>query len=208
MNPTSKSATLLILIALLTACVPARKYEELQSRYKSTQESETAALAKAQTAEAAMKEQSASVEDLTKRKANLERDTTIQGTSLRNMTVQYDKINKLNTELLEKYNALLAGESSENRKLLTDLEATRLRLQRQEDSLSALARSLGDREAKLADLQKELAAKDAAMKSLKDRVSAALAGFEGKGLTVTQKDGKIYVNLDNKLLFKSGSTVV
>ena len=70
MNPTSKSATLLILIALLTACVPARKYEELQSRYKSTQESETAALAKAQTAEAAMKEQSASVEDLTKRKAN------------------------------------------------------------------------------------------------------------------------------------------
>jgi chemotaxis protein MotB len=166
------------------------------------------ALAKAQAAEAAMKEQTASMEDVVKRKANLERDTTIQGTSLRNMTTQYDKINKLNTELLEKYNSLLAGDRSENRKLLTDLEATRLRLQRQEDSLNTLSRSLGDREAKLADLQKELATKDAAMKSLKDRVTAALSGFEGKGLTVTQKDGKIYVNLDNKLLFKSGSTVV
>ena len=208
MNPLPKPSALVILIALFTACVPARKYEELQTRYKSTQESEAAALAKAQGAEAAMKEQTASMEDVVKRKANLERDTTIQGTSLRNMTTQYDKINKLNTELLEKYNSLLAGDRSENRKLLTDLETTRLRLQRQEDSLNTLSRSLGDREAKLADLQKELATKDAAMKSLKDRVTAALSGFEGKGLTVTQKDGKIYVNLDNKLLFKSGSTTV
>lgn len=203
-----KPAAVIILIGLFTSCVPARKYEELQTRYKSTQESEAAALAKAQQAEAAMKEQTAATEDIMKRKANLERDTTIQGTSLRNMTTQYDKINKLNTELLEKYNSLLAGDRSENRKLLTDLEATRLRLQRQEDSLNTLSRSLGDREARLADLQKELTAKDAAMRSLKERVSAALSGFEGKGLTVTQKDGKIYVNLDNKLLFKSGSTTV
>ena len=208
MRPFPKPTLPLILIVLFTACVPSRKYEELQTRYKSTQESEAAALAKAQQAEAAMKEQTSGMEDVVKRKTNLERDTTIQGTSLRNMTSQYDKINKLNTELLEKYNSLLAGESSENRKLLTDLEVTRLRLQRQEDSLTTLARSLGDRESRLADLQKELATKDAAMKSLKDRVTAALSGFEGKGLTVTQKDGKIYVNLDNKLLFKSGSTTV
>ena len=124
------------------------------------------------------------------------------------MTVQYDKINQLNAELLEKYSALMAGDRSENRKLLVDLEATRLRLQSQEDSLARLGLSLSDREARLAELQKELAEKDAAMKSLKDRVTSALSGFEGKGLTVTQKNGKIYVNLDNKLLFKSGSTVV
>ncbi|MBL0045874.1 MAG: OmpA family protein [Flavobacteriales bacterium] len=208
MNPTRIPSATVVLIALFAACVPARKYEELQSRYKSTQETEGAALAKAQQAEASMKEQQASMEDMQKRKANLERDTTIQGTSLRNMTGQYDKINKLNGELLDKYNLLMAGDRSENRKLLTDLETTRLRLQRQEDSLSVLSRSLGDREAKLSDLQKELSAKDAAMKGLKDRVSAALTGFEGKGLTVTQKGGKIYVNLENKLLFATGSTAV
>ncbi|MBK9761447.1 MAG: OmpA family protein [Flavobacteriales bacterium] len=208
MNPTRIPSATVVLIALFAACVPARKYEELQSRYKSTQETEGAAMAKAQQAEASMKEQQASMEDVQKRKVNLERDTTIQGTSLRNMTGQYDKINKLNAELLDKYNLLMAGDRSENRKLLTDLETTRLRLQRQEDSLSVLSRSLGDREAKLSDLQKELSAKDAAMKGLKDRVSAALTGFEGKGLTVTQKGGKIYVNLENKLLFATGSTAV
>lgn len=203
-----KSAPAIILISLFTACVPARQYEELQSRYKTMQESEAAALAKAQQAEATMNERTAEMDDLIKRKTNLERDTTIQGTSLRNMTVQYDKINQLNSELLAKYDAILSGDRSENRKLLTDLEATRLDLQRQEDSLAALSSSLREREARLSELQHELAQKDKAMKSLKERVSAALSGFEGKGLTVSQVNGKIHVNLNNKLLFKSGSTVV
>ncbi|MFT3884597.1 MAG: OmpA family protein [Flavobacteriales bacterium] len=208
MNRSRALSIPLITIALFTACVPARKYEELNDRYKSKQESEAAALAKAQAAEAAQKEQQTILEDLRSRKEKLERDTLTLGTSLRKMTDQYDKINALNNELLEKYNALMAGDRNENRKLLTDLEATRLRLQTQQDSLNALGRSLADREAKLAQLQADLAKKDQAMKDLKDRVSKALTGFEGKGLTVTQKNGQIYVSLENKLLFPSGSTVV
>lgn len=205
---TLRIAPMMALLLLTAACVPNRKYEELQARYRSTQDSENAAVAKAQQAEAAMLEQKAKMDDLAMRNNNLERDTTILGTSLRNMTEQYDKINELNEQLLEKYNTLMAGDRSENRKLLTDLEATRLKLQGREDSLGALSRSLKERETKLADLQRELDTKDAAMRSLKERVSAALTGFEGRGLTVTQKGGKIYVNLENKLLFATGSTVV
>lgn len=203
-----KGGAAIILISLFIACVPARKYEELQTRYNTMEASEAAALAKAQQAETALNERAATLDDLQKRKENLERDTTILGTSLRNMTVQYDKINRLNTELLDKYDKLLAGDRSENRKLLTDLETTRLDLQRQQDSLAVLSTSLREREARLADLQQELAQKDKAMKALKDRVTAALSGFEGKGLTVSQVNGKIHVNMNNKLLFKSGSTVV
>lgn len=39
-------------------------------------------------------------------------------------------------------------------------------------------------------------------------MSAALSGFEGKGLTVEQRNGRIYVSMDNKLLFPSGSAAV
>ena len=206
----SRNILQLSLLTLLTlgACVPSRKYEELDTRYKAMQESERAALAKAQQAEAAMKDQQVHLDDLVRRRDMLERDTLTLGTSLRHMTTQYDKINALNNELLDKYNTLLAGGNSENRKLLTDLEANRLKLQNKEDSLGTLATSLKDREAKLATLQAELEKKDAAMRALKDRVSQALTGFEGKGLTVTQKDGQIYVSLENKLLFPSGSTAV
>ena len=207
-HPRNLVLPLLAAVAILSACVPARKYEELNSRFKAMQENESSALAKAQQAEAALKDQQVTLDDLRRRQDMLERDTLTLGTSLRRMTHQYDKINSLNNELLEKYNALLSGGNIENRKLLTDLEANRLKLQNKEDSLNVLSSSLQDREAKLATLQAELDKKDQAMKALKDRVSQALTGFEGKGLTVTQRDGQIYVSLENKLLFPSGSTTV
>ncbi|MBP7407305.1 MAG: OmpA family protein [Flavobacteriales bacterium] len=205
----------LLLTVLLVACVPARKYEEANTRATTMQAEVDAANTKARDAQAALDELRAGTEETQKRLTRLQQDTTILGTSLRQMTGQYDKINSLNNELLEKYNKLLAGDRSENRKLLTDLEALRLELMNKEDSVNALGRrvsekqaALAEREAKLAELQAELAAKDAAMKALKDRVSAALTGFEGKGLTVEQRNGRIYVSMENKLLFPSGSAIV
>jgi chemotaxis protein MotB len=53
-----------------------------------------------------------------------------------------------------------------------------------------------------------MAAKDANMRKLKETLSSALNGFEGKGLTVQQKNGKVYVSMENKLLFSSGSWAV
>ena len=204
-----------LLAMLFTACVPARKYQEAEARAKAMQAEVDAATTKARDAQTALDELSARTGELEKRTTELQRDTTVMGTSLRNMTRQYDKINRLNDELLEKYNKLMAGDRSENRKLLTDLEAMRLDLMNKEDSLNALGGRIGekqaalaDREAKLAALQAEIAEKDAAMKALKDRVSAALTGFEGKGLTVEQRNGRIYVSMENKLLFPSGSAVV
>ncbi len=46
------------------------------------------------------------------------------------------------------------------------------------------------------------------MKKLKETLSKALNSFEGKGLTVEQKNGKVYVSMENKLLFNSGSWAV
>ncbi len=193
---------------LWTACVPARQYEEMDARYQAMQAEAQAADARAREAVTRADELGSQLEELQRRDRRLEQDTATLGTSLRRMQKQYDKINQLNEELLEKYNQLLAGDRSENRKLLTDLEATRLRLLNKEDSLDALATDLADREAKLAELRAELEKKDEAMRSLKDRISAALTGFEGKGITVEQRQGRIHVSMENKLLFPSGSTVV
>lgn len=208
------SFTLLVSAAFI-ACVPARKYEESETRVRTMQGEVDAANARARDAAAALEEIKARDAENTKRVEELRRDTTVLGTSLRQMTVQYDKINELNNELLDKYNKLLAGDRSENRKLLTDLESLRLDLMNKEDSVNALARrvnekesALAEREAALTELRAELASKDAAMRALKDRVSTALTGFEGKGLTVEQRNGRIYVSMDNKLLFPSGSYAV
>ncbi len=212
------STTLMAVLAIATlfsACVPARKYEEANTRNKAMQAEVDAANTRARDAQAELDNMKSSHDLLSKRVKELERDTTVLGGSLRQMTLQYDKINSLNDELLKKNNMLLAGQGSENRKLLTDLEALRLELMNKEDSVMALAKRVGekeallqDREAKLAELQADLVAKDAAMRDLRQRVSQALTGFEGRGLTVEHRNGRIYVSMDNKLLFPSGSAVV
>ena len=43
------------------------------------------------------------------------------------------------------------------------------------------------------------------VQDLKNKVSEALLGFENNGLTVTNKNGKVYVSLEEKLLFKTAS---
>jgi chemotaxis protein MotB len=209
------TTTASLIMLLFCACVPARKYEEEKARSRAMQAESEAAVAKARDADAALAEMRSGYDEQKRRLVRLEQDTAVMGTSLRTMTVQYDKINNLNNELLEKYNKLLAGSSTENRKLLSDLEALRLDLMNREDSVQAMGKRVSDkqaalaaRETELAALQAELAAKDAAMKALKDRVSSALTGFEGKGLTVVQKDGRVYVSMENKLLFPSGSYAV
>ena len=57
----------------------------------------------------------------------------------------------------------------------------------------------------MAELEKILDGQKKIVQDLKNKVSEALLGFENNGLTVTMKNGKVYVSLDEKLLFKSGS---
>ena len=61
---------------------------------------------------------------------------------------------------------------------------------------------------KVNELEEIIASKDAIVKALKDKVAKALLGFRDKGLSVIEKDGKVYVSMDAKLLFASGSTKV
>ena len=54
------------------------------------------------------------------------------------------------------------------------------------------------------ELEAVLARKDSAVLALKAKVQDALLGFENNGLTIEQKNGKVYVSLDESLLFASG----
>jgi len=149
-------------------------------------------------------------------------DTTVIGTSLRKMKLQYDKINKLNDELLRKQKQRNLNNAAETRKLLAELQAAQEDLQMREDKLKEaelslnakkenidkLTSELENKNKKLIELQNILNKKDSAVAALKNKVTDALVGFEGKGLKVHEKNGKIYVSLEEKLLFKSGKWTV
>ena len=54
------------------------------------------------------------------------------------------------------------------------------------------------------ELEKMINEQMTSLNHLKESLSDALLNFEGKGLTVKQRNGKVYISMENKLLFKSG----
>jgi len=173
---------------------------------------------------------------LKKRISGLSLDSNVMGTSLRTMNNNYNQLNKTYEELLKNYKEMLSGSNTETQNALKKLQATQDSLLAKEDALKKLASELFAKKAnldklsselessktnlesskaelklkeeKLAELQSILAKKDSTVKALKNKVTDALIGYEGKGLTITQKNGKIYVSLEESLLFASGSFTV
>jgi chemotaxis protein MotB len=151
------------------------------------------------------------MEELDKQIAQLAADTTALGEQKRltqkqlaELTMEYDKINayyknlmtssgKMNRDLIEQRDQLFA--------IQDNLDKTR----KLNDSLSV---SLMERERKVKELEGILARKDKAVQDLKKKINDALLGFKESDLTVTVKNGKVYVSLAEQLLFKSGSVVV
>ncbi|MFD1062890.1 OmpA family protein [Winogradskyella litorisediminis] len=110
--------------------------------------------------------------------------------------------------LEENSSTAIAANSKKNRELLAQLEAKEQALAAENDRLNKLQKELESRSKRVAELENVIATKDAAMTKLKDAISKALTNFEGKGLTVEQRDGKVYISMENKLLFNSGSWAV
>ena len=211
-----------IIIPTFTACVPARKFEELESKADKCAEENKNLKARVQTLETENNELTAELDDIRTRITRLNGDTAVLGASLRQMKGQYDKINSLNDELLKKMELLRVGSEEANRKLSAELGNLQTELIRKEDelkrlegelnakksSLDNLSAELQKREARVQELESLIAEKDAKAKALQEKVKAALLAFEGKGLEIEQKNGKIYVKMEAKLLFASGSTKV
>lgn len=206
----------------MLSCVPQRKLVEEQEKREKC-ESELTALKKSnQECETNFNEASKTLEDNIKQIAQLKSDTSISGVSYRNLIASHTKLNEINGQLLERYNRLLKGNIADTKKLSGELQLTQDRLLKKEDELKLLEAALNKeqsnlnklnielkkREARVTELEAVLKKKDEAVNALKKKLSDALFGFEGKGLTITQKNGKVYVSMDENLLFASGSITV
>ena len=64
---------------------------------------------------------------------------------------------------------------------------------------------MDERAKRVEELEAILSRKDSSVNALKAKVQNALLGFENEGLSIEQKNGKVYVSLDESLLFASGS---
>jgi chemotaxis protein MotB len=212
-----------VLVSLaLGACVPARLLDENKQKLQTCETESAEAKKGRQEAEAKFAELKEKYDKDLKALDGLKRDTAIISSNYRHLTQKYDKLDVLNNQLMDRLNKLLAGSEKDNAKLSGDLQMTQEQLLKKQDELKLLeaklllqkkelddlAAQLKAREARVNELEAILKQKDQAAADLKKKLQDALFNFENKGLTITQKNGKIYVSMDESLLFASGKTAV
>ena len=127
---------------------------------------------------------------------------------LKNTESRYESLKNSYDALEANSSTEIAENSKRNRELLAQLEEKENKLRDEQARLEKLQKDLASRSKRIDELEGLIAAKDAKMNALKTAVSNALTNFEGKGLTVEQRNGKVYVSMENKLLFSSGSWAV
>lgn len=110
----------------------------------------------------------------------------------------YTNLNATNDKLVEQYN-LLAKNKDELE------QSNKSELQKLNTELQAKLNALESSNKMVSELQAAMQKQKQAQKELLNKITNALAGFNSNELTAElRKDGKVYVSLSEKLLFKSG----
>ena len=182
-----KITALIVILLSLNSCVSNRVFNDLESRYAQLKDN--------------FNRQTKSIENL---------NTEIKDLTKKFITLE-ETLEKTEDSLNQKQQKLEQLESSID--LLKQNSETELqeRIAENEELMEKIAErenELADRMARVDELEGLITRQQEAMRNLKEKLSDALLNFEDKGLTVEARDGKVYVSMENKLLFRSGSWTV
>jgi len=130
---------------------------------------------------------------------------------VRNTSHKLASLEKEHDQLNSNYKNLLTNSGRLNRDMAQQQEqllSIQENLERTRSLNDSLSNSLAEREKKVKELEQVLANKDKAVQDLKNKISDALLNFKENDISVTVKNGKVYVSLAEQLLFGSGSIQV
>ncbi|WP_452225685.1 OmpA family protein [Lacinutrix chionoecetis] len=204
----SKATLLVIVLIAITSCVSPKVYKDLEDKYatlkkenRNLQDENSTLLNEKNKAENQLAKLQQNYNEAVAKRDKLQNDYNAAKLNLDNLKASYDALDANSS-------SAIAANSKKNRELLAQLEAKEQALATENLRLETLKKELEARSNRVAELESVIAAKEAEMTTLKDAITRALTDFEGKGLTIEQRNGKVYVSMENKLLFNSGSWAV
>ena len=212
--------------AALASCVSLSEHENLQAKYDQTAKQYNLKLQELDDCN----ERNAT---LSRRNEDLENDHTQLAIAKTRCDATVDSLNRRIEQMqhhydttFENYTQEMAGKNRDlNRaqNLLIartkELNAKEQELQQQQQLLAQQQETFNLQRSELLAKQKELEREEAAtrarleakereLEAVRNAVTQALVGFTDKGLNVEVKDGKVYVSMENKLMFPSASWTV
>jgi chemotaxis protein MotB len=217
-----KIPLLVFIISFAVSCVPVSKFNELKKKSDACTEENIKYKADNEKLQVLNTELKSQFDLLNNEREKFVQDSVNQYRHLKELQLDYNKLGQQYHDLKLAQENLSKGNERETAKLLSQLQATQEDLQKREDELRKIETALDEKRRNLDILTYELEKKDKRVKemeqilnrkdsvvnALKNKVTNALVGFENKGLSIKIVNGKVYVSLEEKLLFQSGSTVV
>jgi chemotaxis protein MotB len=192
----------------LNACVSKKVYQELETKFNNLRTSNADLLQQNDSLLSSKKLLEHKLEELNSAHSQLNKAKEALQLEMEALEAKYANLDESYKVLASKSTKDLAEQSQKNQELRNQLNEKEQQLEAESLRLQNLQNELNIRSAKIDELENLIQAKELQMQQLKNAISSALKNFEGKGLTVVQKNGKIYVSMENKLLFGSGSWAV
>ena len=214
----SRILLIIFSLSILSSCITPKVYNELLDKHeiakKNLSKNEKLILNLRETLDANER----SINSLTSSIDKLRQDSTKLNNDLLACQNKYDDLSTTYDLLTSKSSRYMAEKAKETKELLEQLEKTQSELFFKEDQLKKNTAVLEEKERKLLDSQNELELrslrvaelediinrKDSMVTALKKKISKALIGLEGDGLTIEKRNGKVYISLEEDLLFASG----
>ena len=188
-------------VLVFSSCVTKQKYMELEAKYKACSDDLNYNTSEKLTYEAKSQQLAQEVAQLSDRVRQLKEDTISLSRKLAQSERNLVKLKVDYSDLMKSFTNLNKNNNKEMANLMVRIDSI-------SSELDARERELAEKEKRLEELQNILENKDLEVQNLKDKVTNALKGFIDNGLNVHEKNGKVYVSMDEKLLFASGSWVV
>jgi chemotaxis protein MotB len=214
----SRISLLILCLFFLSSCITPKVYNELLDKHELAKKNLTKNENKILQLKENLDDKEKNIESLNLLVQRLRLDSTNLNNELVSIQKKYADLNTTYDLLSSKSSRYMAEKANETKELLNQLEKTQSELFAKEDELNKSTATLEEKERKLLSSQNELELrslrvaeleaiinrKDSMVTALKQKISKALIGLEGDGLTIVQRNGKVYISLEEDLLFASG----
>ncbi len=206
------------LLIALSSCVTPKIHNALISEKEAIKLALSTEERKALRLQSELEELEGKISSLNAKITILRNDSTQNGAALIVLQKKYDSLSDSFDLLASKNTREMAAKAKEIKQLIEQLEQTESELFTKEDALLKLSNSLvlkeeelklskeklDARSVRVAELESIINKKDSIVTALKQSISKALIGLEGDGITIEQRNGKVYISLEEDLLFASG----
>lgn len=210
---------------MLVSCVSQLKYKRVSEEVVSLRNEREVNLKLAESLKIQLEKTSKELADLKDENQALKRDSTQSGSLYRRSKELLDDVFDKYDRLNKSYNTLLANSSTEEKEsdqeisqkekqildLSRELEEMKVQINKAQAELDSKKREteklnlvVGQKDEAIREMQTQIISREKLISEFKARMDAAVKDLNDADLMVTQKNGRVHVNIPNRSLFGAG----